>query len=75
MFDFRRITLFCLGYYILKHKMTTYVKNLGGTVVSWGTPGYAYGHWLVFMKTVMVSQNTMKNTAHRDSLILANVFT
>jgi len=24
MFDFRRITLFCLGYRLSKHKMTTF---------------------------------------------------
>ena len=30
MFDFRRITLFCLGYRLSKHKMTICSKNLGG---------------------------------------------
>jgi len=28
-FDFRRITLFCLGYRLSKHKMTIYAKNFG----------------------------------------------
>jgi len=27
--DFRRATVFCLGYRLLKPKMTTYAKNLG----------------------------------------------
>jgi len=31
MFDFRRITPFCLGNRFSKDKMTIYVKNLGGT--------------------------------------------
>jgi len=30
MFDFRRITLFCLGKHLSKHKMTIFSKNLGG---------------------------------------------
>ena len=30
MFDFRRITLFCLEKRLLKHKMTMFSKNLGG---------------------------------------------
>jgi len=30
VFDVRRITLICLGYRILKQKMTIYVKNSGG---------------------------------------------
>jgi len=30
MFDFRRITLFCLGYRLPKHKMTIYAKNVVG---------------------------------------------
>jgi len=28
-FDFRRVTVFCLGYRPSKHKMTRYAKNLG----------------------------------------------
>jgi len=28
-FGFRRMTLFCLGYRLSKHKMTIYAKNLG----------------------------------------------
>jgi len=37
MFDFRWITLFCLGSCILKHEMTTYAQNLGG-MDPWATP-------------------------------------
>jgi len=37
-FGFRRITPSCLGYRLSKHKMTIYVKKLGGTWPS----GYAY---------------------------------
>jgi len=32
MFDFRRITLFCLEKALLKHKMTIFLKNLGRTM-------------------------------------------
>ena len=41
MFDFRRITPFCLGYRLSKHKMTICSNHLGehGPV---GPPGYAY---------------------------------
>ena len=38
MFDFRRITLFCLVKRFSKHKMTICSKNWGGL----GPPGYAY---------------------------------
>jgi len=30
MFDFTRITLFCLEKHLSKHKMTIFSKNLGG---------------------------------------------
>ena len=41
MFDFRRITLFCLEKRLSKHKITIYSKKLGD-MVSLATPGYAY---------------------------------
>ena len=37
LFDFRRVTVFCLGYCLSKHKTTKYAKNLGGC-----PPGYTY---------------------------------
>jgi len=36
MFDFRGITLFCLGYRLSKHKMTIYAKNMWSEL----PPGY-----------------------------------
>jgi len=46
MFDFRRITLFCLEKRFSKHKMTVFSKNLVGGHGSFGPPGYAYAsHW------------------------------
>jgi len=47
MFDFRRITLFCLEKRLSKHKMTIFSKNLGGHSL-FGSPGYPYeynGKW------------------------------
>jgi len=44
MFDFRRITLFCLAKRLSKHKMTIFSKNLGGALAPLAPPGYAYGH-------------------------------
>jgi len=41
MFDFRRITLFCLEKRLSKHKMTVCPKNLGGHAL-FAPPGYAY---------------------------------
>jgi len=38
MFDFRRKTLFCLGYRLSKHKMTIYSKNSEG-MAPLGPPG------------------------------------
>jgi len=35
MFNFRRTTLFCLGYRFTKHKMTIYAKNLWGAMTPW----------------------------------------
>jgi len=42
MFDFRRITLFCLEKPLSKHRMTIFSRNLGG-YGPFGPPGYAYG--------------------------------
>ena len=42
MFDFRRITLFCLEKRLSKHKMTIFSKNLGRSIVLLAAPGYAY---------------------------------
>jgi len=44
MFDFRRITLFCLEKRLLKHKMTIFSKNLGGGMTPLALPGYAYAN-------------------------------
>ena len=41
MFDFRRITLFCLEKRLSKHRTTIVSKNLGGHG-PFGPPGYAY---------------------------------
>ena len=41
MFNFRRITLFCLEKRLSKHKMTIFSKNLGGQS-PFVPPGYAY---------------------------------
>jgi len=41
MFNFRRITLFCLEKRLSKHKMIIFSKNLGRQG-PFGTPGYAY---------------------------------
>jgi len=35
MFDFRRITLFCLGYHLSKHKITVHAKNFGRGIAPW----------------------------------------
>jgi len=48
MFDFRRITLFCLKKHFSKHKMTTFSKSLGGHD-AFALPGYAYGWILCFL--------------------------
>jgi len=47
MFDFRRITLFCLGYRLSKRKMTICSKHVWGRdlVIP---PGYAYGKKSLF---------------------------
>jgi len=42
MFDFTRITLFCLEKRLSKHKMTIFSKNLGGGMAPLPPPGYAY---------------------------------
>jgi len=41
MFDFTRITQFCLGYRLSKHKFTVCSKNWGNSPL--GPPGCAYG--------------------------------
>ena len=42
MFDFGRITLFCLEKRFSKHKMTILSKNLWGAMAPLAPPGYAY---------------------------------
>jgi len=54
MFDFRRITLFCLEKRLAKHKMTIFSKNLGG-YGPFGPPGYAYALYFQFLHSVHVS--------------------
>jgi len=39
MFDFRRITLFCLEKHLSKHKMAIFSNNFGEAMA---LPGYAY---------------------------------
>jgi len=48
MFDFRRITLFCLDKRLTKHKMTILSKNLGG-MAPFAPPGYIYGCEVYFI--------------------------
>jgi len=43
MFDFRRITLFCLEKRLSKYKITIFFNNLGG-YGPFLPPGYAYLH-------------------------------
>ena len=52
MFDCRRITLFCLGKRLSKHKITIFSKNFGGP---WPlcSPGYTYAP--IFMKRSVLS--------------------
>jgi len=38
MYDFRRITLFCLEKRLSKHKMTIFFKNVGGGHGPFGHP-------------------------------------
>ena len=42
MFDFGRITLFCLEKRLSKHKMTICSKNLSGAMAPLVPPGYVY---------------------------------
>jgi len=42
MFDFRRVTLFCLEKRFSKHKITIFSKNFGGPWPHWPPTRYAY---------------------------------
>jgi len=42
MFDFRRLTLFCLEKRLSKHKMAIFFKKFGEGYGPFGPPGYAY---------------------------------
>jgi len=48
MFDFRRITLFCLEKLLSKHKITIFSKYLGGRG-PFSLPSYAYVSRLFFL--------------------------
>jgi len=49
MFDFRRITLFCLEKRLSKHKITIFSKHLGRHGPFAPPPSYAYGNTLLKM--------------------------
>jgi len=80
MFDFRRITLFCLEKRLSKHKIATFSKYLGRAMASLVPPGYAYDNhykysedigvlelWVIYCKKV---QNlTAKNTAGHVAML------
>jgi len=55
MFDFRRITLFCLEKRLSKHKMTIYSKHLGGHG-PFGPHGYAYGSQTMHRKEKVIEE-------------------
>jgi len=57
MFDFRRVTIFCLGCHLSKHKMTIYAKNIAGGMVSWAP-----------LATPMIGNTT---GIHTDNLLVA----
>jgi len=59
MFDFRRITLFCLEKRLSKHKMTRFSKNLGDPWPLWPSRSYAYGHcsWMPPVATALPVTN------------------
>ena len=61
MFDFRRITLFCLKKRLSKHKMTLFSKNLGGNMAPlpplatpmFATPAFA---WFILTNVHMMQR-------------------
>jgi len=61
MFDFRRITLFCLEKRLSKHKITIFSKNFGGPWLLCPPYGYAYAllqstHYFL-QRRVLASKN------------------
>jgi len=50
MFDFRRITQFCLEKRLSKHKMTTFSKNLGGGMAPLPPFGYAHDYHIFYFQ-------------------------
>jgi len=57
MFDFRRITLFCLGCRLSKHKMTIFSKNLADPSPR-RPPGYACAAGATnFSQTFFLTEN------------------
>jgi len=60
MFDFRRATLFRLGYRLSKHKMTRYANNFGGSMAHW-VPCLRLAR-LVVRRQVLLLMWTTKNT-------------
>ena len=55
MLDFRRATVFCLGYRLSKHKITRYAKNFGE---AWA-PGYAHARVTFFTDLLDSSHNEL----------------
>ena len=54
MFDFTRITLFCLEKRLSKHKMTIFSKNLWGEHGPFGSPWLRLWYWLCSWKQANV---------------------
>ena len=71
MFDFRRKTLFCLGYRLSKHKMTTNSKKLGGTWSFCPPPPVATPMQLRFALQLSVTWGWGLRVGHQVRLLTA----
>jgi len=59
IFDFRRVTVFCLGHRFSKHKMNGHAKTLGGPWLH-GPPGYVCGTYSTCLPSVGKTTNIHK---------------
>jgi len=77
MFDFKLATVFCLGYRLSKHKITTYFKKLWGGMAPWSPLATPVVHsWSAF-PTIPVSDSrwTQHRCRHDFSLKFIAVWT
>jgi len=72
MFNFWRITLFCLEKRLSKHKMTIFFPNLKGGMAPLASPGYAYS--LALPSKILCARHWLWYIYGKDNILPKSVY-